>query len=220
MQRKHKIYWGYKLNWRTCWKLYINFNKELFDFFEWNKNDKIIRIKTIPIFKLNEQDLKSIITYNIKLEESFFKEIKEKSTIYNKPSQKRNYALFCDNTNALAVEFNNEGKSINKSSLFISDELEILENLFKLKEKNINYEILNKNSIILKTRKERYQENFIKNELKNIDDKKLKYIYFECFGKQENNNKLIISRLLNLSKESKIYKNLYDILKITSKTIK
>lgn len=196
--------------------IYLNFNKELFDFFEWNKNDKLIHIKTIPIFKINEQDFKNIITYNIKLKESLFKEISDKATIYNKPSQKRNYALFCDNTNVLAVEFNNQGKSINKSSLFISDELEILENSFKLKEKNINYEILNKNTIILKTRKERNQENFIKNELKNIDEKKLKYIYFECFGKHEKNNKLIINKLLNLSKESKIYKNLYDILKITS----
>ena len=100
--------------------IYLNFNKELYDFFEWNKNDKLIHIKTIPIFKISEQDLKNIITYNIKLEESFFKEIKEKSTIYNKPSQKRNYALFCDNTNVLAVEFNNIGKIINKSSLFIT----------------------------------------------------------------------------------------------------
>ena len=72
----------------------------------------------------------------------------------------------------------------------------------------------------LKTRKQIKEENFITDELKNIDNNKLNYIYFECFGKHENDRNLILNKLLNLSKNSKTYKNLYNILKLTSTTNK
>jgi hypothetical protein len=98
--------------------------------------------------------------------------------------------------------------------------LEILETTYKLKTKNIEYRILKKDNIKLKTRKQIKEENFITDELKNIDSNKLNYIYFECFGKHENDRNLILNKLLNLSKNSKTYKNLYNILKLTSTTNK
>lgn len=200
--------------------IYLNFNEKLFDFFDWNKNDKLIHVKMIPIFKTTEKNIKTIINYDIKLDEKLFDCIINKATVWNKSNKYKNYALFCDDNNIIAIEFNNDRKSIRKSSLFINEELEILENTHKLKIKNIKFEILNKNKITLKTRKQIKEENFINEELKNIDNKKLNYIYFECFGKQENNRKLIINKLLNLSKNSKTYKNLYNILKLTSTTTK
>ena len=200
--------------------IYLNFNKDLYDFFDWNKNDKLIHIKMIPVFKTTEDNIKIIINHNIKLEKNDLINILKKTIIWNKSEKYKNYALFCDDNNVIAVEFDENGKSINKSSLLVSEELEILETTYKLRIKDINFKVLNKQKNILKTRKQIKEENFIKNELKNIDNQKLDYIYFECFGKQEKNKDIIINKLLKLSKNSKAYNNLYNILKLTSTTIK
>jgi len=200
--------------------IYLNFNKQLYDFFDWNKSDKLIHIKMIPIFKINEENIKNIINYNIKLEEKYLNYVHNKSIIWNKANKYKSCALFCDDNTVIAVEFDEHGKSINKSSLLINEELEILETTYKMKEKNIEYKVLNKSKNILKTRKQIKEENFINKELKNIDSKKLDYIYFECFNKHEKDKKVIINKLLNLSKNSKTYKNLYNILKLTSTTTK
>jgi len=200
--------------------IYLNFNKELYDFFDWNKSDKLTHIKMIPIFKVNEDTIKSFISNTVKLDEKTFSLVQNKSTIWNKANKYKNYALFADENNVIAIEFDDEGKSINKSYLLINEELEILETAYKLRMKNIEYRILNKDTIKLKTRKQIKEENFITDELKNIDNNKLNYIYFECFGKHENDRNLILNKLLNLSKNSKTYKNLYNILKLTSTTNK
>ena len=200
--------------------IYLNFNECLYEFFDWNKNDKLTHIKMIPIFKTNEQNIKNIINYNIKIGNKYLNYVHNKATIWNKSDKYKSYALFCDDNNVIAIEFDDEGKSINKSYLLINEELEILETTYKLRTRNIEYKILNKDTIKLKTRKQIKEENFITDELKNIDSGKLNYIYFECFGKHENDRNLILNKLLNLSKNSKTYKNLYNILKLTSTTNK
>lgn len=200
--------------------IYLNFDKKLYDFFDWNKNDKIIHIKTIPIIKISESNLRLIYGNNIQLDSNNCEVPLYKSTIWNKPNEYKNYILFCDNINVIAIEFDKNGKSIRKSQLMISDELETIESVYKLKQKDFQFKILSKEKTILKTRKQINDENFIKNELKNIDSDKLNYIYLECFGKKEKDSKIKLNKLLNLSKNSKIYDNLYNILKLTSTTPK
>ena len=200
--------------------IYLNFNEHLYDFFDWNKNDKFIHIKTIPIFKLSEEKIKTIINYNIKILENDFNNIYNKATTWNKSNKYKSCALFCDENNIIAVEFDDNGISINKSYLAVNDELEILETIYNIKTKIINFKILNKNKNILKTRKQIKDENFINSELKNICKDKLQYIYFECFEKKEIDINKIRNKLLNLSKNSKEYKVLYNILKLTSTTTK
>ena len=200
--------------------IYLNFNKDLYDFFDWNKNDKLTHIKMIPVFKTTEDNIKTIINHNIELKKNDLINILNKTIIWNKSEKYKNYVLFCDENNVIAVEFDENGKSINKSSLLVSEELEILETTYKLRIKNIDFKILNNQKNITKTRKQIKDENFIKDELKNFDKEKLNYIYFECFGKQEKNKNVIINKLLNLSRNSKTYNNLYNILKLTSTTTK
>ena len=200
--------------------IYINFNKDLFDFFDWNKNDKYTHIKMIPIFKIIEEDIKKIITNTIKLNNIELDLIYKKTTTWDKNNKHKNCCLFCDKNNVIAVEFDDSGLSISKSYLFVSDELEILENFYKIKEKEIKFKTLEKNKTTLKTRKQIKDDNFVIEELKNIDNNKLDYIYFECFGKHEKEKKLILNKLLSISKNSKVYKNLYDILKLTTTSTK
>ena len=196
--------------------IYLNFNKNFYDFCEWDKNDKIIHVKSIPLYKVSEECIKNIYKNNFTLSKEEFKNILRKSITWNKCDKYRNYALFADNNNIIAIEFDNNGNSIKRSSLIVSEELEILESIYKMKEINIDLKNKRKIDYVLKTRKQIDDEFFIKNELLNMDIKKLQYIFFECFNKKELNKQTIINKLINLSKNSKINKNLYSILKLTS----
>ena len=167
---------------------------------------------------VNINTLKDFINNKVIINNEFLNDIHDKTELWNFSEKVEYCALFSDNAHALVVEFNKNGISIKKSFLFIDEELEVLENTKRFKEKDIEYEIIDKNKVLLKTRKELKEESFIENELVNIENDKLKYIYFECFGKHEKNKKIILSSIKKLSKGSKTYKKLYDILKLTSTT--
>lgn len=200
--------------------IYLNLNEKLYDFFDWNKSDKILHIKKIPVFKINEKTLKTFINNRIQLNNDFLIQIYNKTEIWQSNNKISYCALFTDSNDILAIEFNKNGKSIKKSFLFIDEELEVLEIIDKISEKLIDHNILNKEKNIFKTRKQIKEEKFISKELKNIADNKLNYIYFECFGKHEKNKKTILDNINKIPRTSKIYKNLYDILKLTSTTKK
>lgn len=198
--------------------IYLNFNDVLYDFFDWDKNDLLMHIKKIPIFKINSEDLIQIIQNTIEVQKDFLNSIYKKTELWNTAERNDFYALFCDENNIIAVEFNECGKSIKKSYLQVDEELEILETIYKFKEIKIEFKILAKEKILLKTRKELKDEIFVEKELKNIENDKLKYIYFECFGRHEKNKNEILNSIHKISKNSKTYKNLYNILKLTSTT--
>ncbi len=195
--------------------IYLNLNNVLIDFFEWNKCDKLIHIKKIPIIKLHHEDFIKFNSYSTCVNEKFLSDIYNKTELWS-TNEKLDYCvLFCDEENIIAVEFDSKGNSIKKSYLQIDEELEILEIVNKYKEKCIDFNILKKENCIFKTRKELIDEKFIEKELNNTDIERLKYIYFECFDKHENNKNVIIKDINKISKTSKAYKNLYNILKLT-----
>ena len=196
--------------------IYLNLNDMPYDFFDWNKNDKLIHIKKIPIFRISEENLKKCVHNCIRICEDILNCVHKKTEVWNKENLIPYCVLFSDYNNILAIEFNKEGISIKKSFLSVEEELEILETVNRLRETNINFEIIKKINPSFKTRKQIKEESFVDKELKNIDVKKLNYIYFECFGKQEKNKKIILNKIKNLPKNSRTYKNLYDILKLTS----
>ena len=196
--------------------IYLNLNKTLYDFFDWNKNDKIMHIKKIPIFKINVDNLKKFVNYNIKVNKDFLNYVHNQTETWNFSKNIEYCALFCDKNNIIAIEFDKTGNSIKKSFLMIEEELEILEDIRNIHERNIQFEIINKSNSLLKTRKQVKEEVFIDKELSNIDLNKLNYIFYECFGIKEKSFKVKINKLKNLNNNSLEYKNLYDILKLTS----
>ena len=121
--------------------------------------------------------------------------------------------LFCDNNNIIAIEFDSNGNSTKKSFLYIDEELEVLDDIDNYNITNIVFEVLDKTPTLLTTRNELNMNNFIDKELSKIDSKKLDYICYECLGKRNGN----VNNLRNLERSSPNYKNLYDILKLTSK---
>ena len=196
--------------------IYINLNELLYDFYEWNKSDNIIHIKKIPFFIIDSNTFKYIISNKIKIDSNFLKKINNKTEIWSPIISIPYCALFCDYNDIIVVQFDKYGYSIKKSFLNIDEENEIIEDIEKNSISNITFKLVGKTNSLLKTRKQIKIDRFINKELKNIDNKRLNYICYECLGYISNN----INDLKKLDHSSKKYKNLYDILKLTSKASK
>lgn len=83
----------------------LNFNKELYDFYEWNKNDNIIHLKKIPMFKIDSRKLKDIIENNVIFNEEFLEKVKNKTEEYSNRKIKilENAFLLTDGLEVIAI---------------------------------------------------------------------------------------------------------------------
>jgi len=184
---------------KYIYDIILNFNERLYEFYEWKDNDNIEYIKKIPIFKVSNNVLMDLKNNKVVMDIEFIKNMYNKCEIYtNTGISTIEYAsLFCSDDSIIAIEFNEKGVSIFRSDLLIDEALDILDYVKKLKISNIEYNIVSKNKKLLMTRKEVGMLKFIKKELNIINKKdnidKLKYIYYECFNKIEDNiNKIIL----------------------------
>lgn len=201
-----------------------NFNDELIDFFEWDKKDDIVRIKKIPIIKINTMDFEIVLKNNIQIEKNLLNTIYLKTDFWNNNRKKDDlyYLLISDGNGLLALKFNGDGIDIKRSSLMIEEELEVLEICERLDLYDFEYEIIDKINYTLKTRKEKKDEYFLNNEIIKLerlnDIEKIKYLYFECYGKKENNIVEALNKLKNIIKNDYCneYNKLYNFFKLTS----
>ena len=127
-----------------------------------------------------------------------------------------NGILFTNNEDIITVLFDNNGKSIKKSFLYIDEELDVLEEMKQLKEKEIKVTFIKSETNRIETRKQTIMKRFIKSELSKNDIDRLKYIYYECFGKILKSERKILSELNNLQASSKEFKKMYDVLLLTT----
>lgn len=200
----------------------VNFNEVLYDFYDWNPNDNIINIRKVPLFKVEHQFLKDLKENVLRFEDSFLTKIQGKTEIFsNKDIKRLEYVcLFSDGLEVIAIQLKNNG--IKKSKLLVDEEIEVLEVVNRLKEEIIPYQILKRSKIVgFKTRKELDMEKMIRSGLKKLveekDLEKLKYIYYECFNRKEDNMNQIVDQFyqgLESSAES-ITTKLYEFLKLT-----
>ena len=191
----------------------LNFNKEYYDFYDWSIEDEITEVRKIPLIKVDFKVYNDLILNTFKLDELFLEKIKNKCEIYIGKSLKRITAfLLTDGDNITAFKID---KNIEYSSLQVDDELDILDEL-EINDSIIKYDILNKKNIVLKTRNQESNENFIKKELSHIfienNISKIKYIYYECFNKKENRIDIIKKRLYENNNSFEIMNKLYNVL--------
>ncbi len=191
----------------------LNFNKEYYDFYDWSIEDEITEVRKIHLIKVDFKVYNDLILNTFKLDELFLEKIKNKCEIYIGKSLKRITAfLLTDGDNITAFKID---KNIEYSSLQVDDELDILDEL-EINDSIIKYDILNKKNIVLKTRNQELNENFIKKELSHIfrenNISKIKYIYYECFNKKENRIDIIKKRLYENKNSFEIMNKLYNVL--------
>ncbi len=199
----------------------LNFKETLYDFYEWNINDNTVHFRRIPLIKINSQILLEIQNNKIKITNNFKNQIKNKTELFSKSKHNYYYScLFCDGMNVIGITFNQDGVSILKSKMLLEEEQEVLDYCEGIIEKTMEYEIIKEEKKeTFKTRLEEEQEIYIKQEISNIKNlEKLKYLYYECFNKTENNKKTIVSHFHKELKNNwdKIFPILYNFFKLTS----
>lgn len=202
-----------------------NFFEDYYDFFEWDKKDNFTHFKKIPIIKINNKDYNIIQTNNIKIDEELLKKIKNKSDIYhNKNNIDLYYLLITNGENIIALMFNQEGLTIKRSSLYVDEELDIINSLRKIDIKEINFNIVNKINTNFKTRNTIKIENYLLTELNNLslnkDIDKINYLFYECFNKYEDNPKKALNSLIKNIENNNISNILYNFFKLSKSTNK
>ena len=197
----------------------LNFNKDFYNFFEWNKNDNIINVKKIPIFLIDNDTFTSMKYDNVIVSKEFIDLIKDKTYTYTR-SKLGISCLISNNKEVIAVLFNDNGNLIKRSSLMLDEEEEVLDeiendSLYKIniiKRRKVNIENVNRN---IKEKKD-FLIKYINEEKNDIN---LKYLYYDYFEKDENNIKIIKNELIKEIKNNwnKKLNNFYDTVKIFKK---
>lgn len=204
------------LNWTDGDKVY--------EFFEWELNDEIEHIKRIPMFKVNSHTFDELFDYEVIVDNSFLSKINNLTEKYtNSNVDKIKYAaILTDGLRTLAIEFDDKGHSIYRSRLLLDEEQEVIILSNKLLEYDINIQKINKrNYNIFATRFEEDIKKLITAEVNDSYKKgnfdKLKYLYFEFFGKEQDDIDVIYKSLLtSIDKEINYNHNkLYEVIKLS-----
>lgn len=205
----------------------LNWNKDnLYEFFEWNKTDKLQHIKKIPLFRAKEGLINELINKDATIaDKEFISKIYNQSEYYTyRTIEKIPYSfIVSDGITSLALKINKSGKILERSKLLLDEEDEVLCVVSKLQKTNLN--IKTSNEIIKEeylTRKEqeikKYLIKELENSYKNREYSKIKYLYSEYSNKKNDNIKQIYNELIesiNYEITSKHY-NLYDLLQLTT----
>ena len=201
---------------KYIYDIILNFNEEFYEFYEWDEKDYFDYIKRIPIIKVTKDMLNDIKNKKIMINNEILKSIFNICEVYSNKSIKYiEYAcLFCSNSSIVAVEFNYKGISIMRSDLLIDEALDVIEFCKKIKPTNLEYKIIDNYNKKLITREESNMLFFMKREInnmyKNNNINKLKYIYYECFNKYEENIIKIYEDLIEYI--NSFPKGLYNLL--------
>lgn len=197
----------------------INLNKKFYDFYDWNNNDKILHVKKLPIIKIKSSSLNNIKNGSVICDKKILDKIYKKTILF-KDNKVINYlCAISDGKQAFVINLDSNGKVIEKSSLLLDEENEIVNMSKSMSEYEISYTELEKNDCIdFKTRNENEIYSFIKKELFSISNDKLKYLYLEYFNEKEENSDKIINRIfLEISNDfTNNCKKIYEFLKLTS----
>ena len=193
----------------------LNFNEEYYDFYDWNKNDKIIHVKKIPIYRVKEQVLIDLVNNCIKFDNAFLELIRDKTEVFLKHEIKhlKYSCLLCGKEKIVAINIDQNGKIIGISDLLIDEYSEIVEGLKDCKSTEIEY-IIEKSKAFenFKTRNDKTKESFVLRELNKFKDEELQYIYYEIYLENEDNKNKILDSLYKIRNKD----NLYNLVKYIS----
>lgn len=195
-----------------------------YEFFEWKENDEIEYIKKIPVFKV--RNFNDLFNNDIRVGKDFLDKVFNITEVYgNKKIEKVEYAcVFCDDelSKAFAIEFNDEGENLFKSIVYLYD----LEDVFILGKRldllDLDFVVVDKreeNDIYL-TREEVKKKKLLVSEINDSynrnDIDKLKYFYYEIFGKEIDDINVIYNNLINsLNNEFNYNHNvIYEVVNI------
>ena len=182
----------------------LNFQKDYYEFYEWDTNDKIYHIKKIYLVKIDSNSFNDILNNKIKLSDELMLDIFNKCEYFdNKKLLTIPYAIIVtDSYRVMGIMMNMDGLIIKYSSLLLDEEEDILEISNRLATVKIDYKIIKKKINNNLTRNEKNILQYIRKDLndtykeKNIN--KLKFLYYEIFNKQSNDIDEIYDSLIEI----------------------
>ena len=156
------------------------------EFYEWREDDGIEHIKKVPLFKVSKTLIEDLFTNKLQLDITILPKIRNKAICYfNGETKQIPYlVLLSDGRKCFAVELDNKGNTLYKSSLLLDEEEEVLEMTEELVEMPIGYKKTKiKNNKDQLTRFEKDNQKFLLRELERIKDNKeeINYLYEEYF---------------------------------------
>ncbi len=204
------------LNWTDTDKIY--------EFFEWQPNDMIEHVKKMPLLKIAGETLSHFMNDVVKVERSFLEKIDQKSEIFcQKKTECIAFAcLLTDGKRVVAVEFDDDGRSIYRSHLLLDEEVEILEISERLNEQEVPYHIVDHyEEVFYLTRQEEMMKRYLLRELKNTyqhkNYQKLHYLYSEYFDDDIQDPQEMYQKFLeSIQKEfNEKHQRIYELLKLS-----
>lgn len=197
----------------------LNFNKEFYDFFEWNRKDNVVNVKKIPFFLVDDDTFKIMKYDDVIVDTSFIESINDRTFTYSRckigPS-----CLITNGKEVMGLLFNGSGVLLKRSSLLLDEEEEVLDEIYS----DVVYKIgIVKDRKVKRgtsTRIESEKKEFlIKYINKEDSDINLKYLYYDYFEKDEDNPKVVKDLLIREIKNNwnKNFNRLYETVKIFSK---
>lgn len=200
--------------------LLLNFQDKYCMFYEWDEQDNIEFIKKIPLFHVDSKTYLDLFTTKVTVSTNFLKLIENKTKI-----KQNNYlkytAIFSDGKNSLAIEFNDDGSLLNKSSLMLEDELNINEFMYSISLTKLEYKIISSEERSKETRQELKIKKLLKLEIESMYRKKeyskLKYIYLEWFNELIDNidkmYELMLGKINNALTDKEY--EIYELIKLS-----
>ena len=194
---------------------------EVYEFYEWEEKDNVEFIKKIPLFRVTTECLKDNLKYQTKFDSSLVEQIKEKTIVKGSAENNLNTFILSDTKNALALEVNEEGRVVSRSKLLPSDELNLSEVMFTMKESTLHYEKLEKYQNSKTLRKIREIKKLIQHEIDTLyeekNESKLKYLYYEWMNRNDNNIDTIYKEMTSSLQKGydENLKRVYDFIKLS-----
>lgn len=202
----------------------LNFtdDERIIEFFEWDDKDYPEHIKRIPLLRVSTKTLYDLLNKKVKVNNDLLDKIKGETSLYKKSTNLDYATLFSDLNKVIALEFNESGEVISKSSLLLDEEEDLIEEAVDLREEPITYKILSKNSKdYFLTRQEVKKKRYLLKEMDNLYEEnnieKLNFLYEELFKKDDLS---FYDKYMRIKKDltenySKKHNKLYDIVRLT-----
>lgn len=190
----------------------LNFQVNYYQFFEWNRTDKIKNVKKIPVYRVKDEDILAFSTNQIIIEGDILKELQEK----NKRHKKIMF-LVSNTKQTIGLLFTSDGTLLKRSSLLFEEETEVNDFSKELPLTKITYKknipITRKNNIRIEIEKKDILVQYIK---QTNDITILKYLYYEYFKEECTKLTIIKQKLLKILEEDwNINKtNLYHLIEL------
>lgn len=203
----------------------LNFNDNLYEFYEWEKNDNYLHVKKINVIRIESKIFNEILDNKVKFNDDVFINIFNKCEYYDKKKVKTFPYVFLltDTYRTMALMLNEELEVVKYSSLLLDEEEEVNEISNRLPLIKLEYNIVEKNKISDLTRYEQKVLNYIEKDLhtsyKKKDINKLRYLYYEYFNEENDDLENIYKTLLKTLETYDVkHNNLYKLIKLSCGT--